>query len=136
MTFVLAYIAAAVAFFGADFLWLSFATPRIYRPQLATLLSDQPNLGVAAVFYAVYVVGIVVLAVQPAAAAKSLPMAIGLAALLGLVAYGTYDITNLATIRGWPVVVSLIDMAWGVCATIIGTVAGFTALQLGKAWLG
>jgi uncharacterized membrane protein len=136
MTFVFAYIATALAFFAADFLWLSIATPRLYRPQLATLLSDQPNFGVAAVFYAVYVVGIVVLAVQPAAAAKSLPMAIGLAALLGLVAYGTYDITNLATIRGWPLVVSLIDMAWGVCVTVIGTVAGFAALQLSKAWLG
>jgi len=129
MQFVIAYAATAIVFFTADFLWLSFASPRIYRPQLGTLLADQPNLGVAAIFYAVYVVGVVVLAVQPATAAKSLPMAIGFAALLGLVAYGTYDITNLATIRGWPLIVSLIDMAWGVFVTAIAAAAGFVALR-------
>jgi uncharacterized membrane protein len=130
MQFLLTYVATAGAFFAADFVWLTVATPRLYRPQLGPLLADQPNLGVAAIFYAVYVVGIVVLAVQPAAAAKSLPMVIGLAALLGLVAYGTYDMTNLATIRGWPLAVSLIDIAWGACATVIGAIAGFVALRL------
>lgn len=134
MQFMIAYIASAAAFFIADFLWLGFATPRLYRPQLGALLSDQPNLGVAAIFYAVYVVGIVVLAVLPATAAKSLPMAIGLAALLGLVAYGTYDITNLATIRGWPLAVSLIDTAWGVVVTVTGAVAGFAALRATSEW--
>jgi uncharacterized membrane protein len=125
MQFAIAYIATAVAFFAADFIWLTIATPRLYRPQLGTLLAEQPNLGVAALFYAVYVVGIVVLAVQPAIAAKSIWLAIGFGALLGLVAYGTYDITNLATIRGWPLAVSLIDMAWGVFATTLGAIAGF-----------
>ena len=70
------------------------------------------------------------MSVFPAAAARSLPMAIGFAALLGLVAYGTYDITNLSTIRGWPLAVSLIDMAWGVCATVLGALAGFVALRV------
>ena len=129
MQFAIAYVATALAFFAADFIWLTVATPRLYRPQLGPLLAEQPNLGVAAVFYAVYVVGIVILVVQPATAAKSLPMAIGFAALLGLVAYGTYDITNLATIRGWPLVVSLVDMVWGMCATTIGAVAGFAACR-------
>ncbi len=130
MRFAIAYVASAVAFFVADFVWLSFATPRFYRPQLGNLLAESPNLPVAALFYLVYVVGIVLLVVYPSAAARSLPMAIGLAALLGLVAYGTYDITNLSTIRGWPLAISLIDMTWGVCATVIGTLAGFTALRL------
>ena len=75
------------------------------------MMLDQPRLGVAALFYIVYVGGIVVFAVAPALRAESLPTAIVLGALLGCIAYGTYDITNYATLRGWPIAVLFVDIA-------------------------
>ncbi len=126
---VLAYIATAVAFFALDFVWLSLAVPRLYKPLLGTLLRDSPNLPVAAAFYLVYVVGLVVFAVLPAASAGSWLTALGLGALLGLVAYGTYDFTNLSTMRDWPLMVSVVDLAWGITVSAIAALAGYAALS-------
>jgi len=128
--FFVAYIATAAVFIAADFLWLSYASSAFYRPKLGELLSNNPNLTIAAVFYLVYAIGIVVFAVLPATAARSASMAIGLGALLGLVAYGTYDITNLATIRGWPASVSVVDLAWGVFVTSLAAASGYLALKM------
>ena len=109
--------------------------PRGFYPPraLGTLLSDTPNLPVAGAFYLLYVVGIVVFAVYPAADSRSLWMLIGRAVLLGAVAYGTYDITSLSTIRGWPIAVSVVDIAWGMTATTIGAVVGYAALRFSNA---
>jgi uncharacterized membrane protein len=126
----IAYVASAAAFLLLDFLWLSFATRNFYRPELGELLSANPNLSVAAAFYLIYVIGVVVLAVMPAYAGKSLTAAMALGSLLGLVAYGTYDFTNLATIKGWPTIVSVVDLAWGIFVTAIATSAGYAALRL------
>jgi uncharacterized membrane protein len=128
--FVTAYLASVVVFLAIDFVWLSTATNFFYRPQMGSLLSSQPNLVVAAAFYLVYVVGIVVFAVLPAANQGSWLMALGLGALLGLVAYGTYDITNLATIRDWPPLVTIVDLAWGTALTAVSALAGYWALRL------
>lgn len=127
---ILAYGATAIAFFALDFVWLSLAVPRLYKPLLGTLLRDSPNLPVAAAFYLVYVVGLVVFAVLPAASAGSWLMALGLGALLGLVAYGTYDFTNLSTMRNWPLTVSVFDLAWGISVSAIAALAGYTALSV------
>lgn len=128
--YLVAYIAAAAVFLALDFVWLTFASRYFYRPQLGDLLAPDPNLAVAAIFYLVYVVGVVVFAVMPAHAAKSATMALALGALLGLVAYGTYDFTNLATIRDWPAVVSFVDLAWGIFVTAVASTAGYAALRL------
>ena len=129
MQFGIAYVASATVFLILDFIWLSATTSTFYRPQLGELLSEKPNLAIAAIFYLVYVVGVVVFAVMPAYAAKSWLTALGLGALLGLVAYGTYDVTNLSTIKGWPVMVSVVDLAWGVVVTATASVAGFIAMR-------
>lgn len=129
MPFAIAYGATAIAFFALDFIWLSLAVPRLYKPLLGTLLRDSPNLPVAAAFYLVYVVGLVVFAVLPAASAGSWLMALGLGALLGLVAYGTYDFTNLSTIRDWPLMVSLVDLAWGVSVSAATSLVGYAAVK-------
>ena len=125
--FVPAYIAAAVTMLVLDVAWLTLAVPRLYRPALGVLLSDKPNLPVAGVFYLLYVVGIVVFAVLPASGGSWLT-ALGLGALLGLVAYGTYDFTNLATLRDWPVALSLIDVCWGVALTAVAASVGHVAV--------
>lgn len=129
LAFGVAYAAAAICFFALDFIWLSVATGFVYKPMLGQLLAPEPSLPIAALFYVFYVVGIVVFAVLPAASAGSWLMALGLGALLGLVAYGTYDITNLATLRDWPVMVSVIDLAWGTSVSALAAFAGYTALR-------
>lgn len=128
--FAIAYGASAVVLLALDAVWLGLATRLLYRPQIGALLLESPNLTIAALFYLVYVVGVVVFAVLPGAEARSLPSALGLGALLGLVAYGTYDITNLATLKGWTVMVAVADIAWGVLVSALSAMAGCLALRL------
>ncbi len=126
------YAICTAVFFAMDFVWLSVATPRIYRPQLGDLLADKPKLGVAAAFYLFYVVGVIALAVLPGVRDGSAVAALWRGAVFGLLAYATYDLTNLSTIRDWPWQVSLIDMAWGTVVTSVVSIVGFYAAQ----WLG
>ncbi|BCW87612.1 hypothetical protein sos41_07420 [Alphaproteobacteria bacterium SO-S41] len=130
MKFLIAYVAAAGAFLALDFLWLSYAGERIYRPALGELMMDKPNLVVAAVFYLFYAAGMVVFAIGTEGPRDLISVA-ALGAFLGLIAYGTYDITNLSTLRGWPVHLTLIDMAWGAFATASASLAGALAV---RAW--
>jgi uncharacterized membrane protein len=130
------YGITAAAFFVLDFIWLSTATSRIYRPLLGELLAPEPNLVVAAVFYLFFVVGLVALAIVPGIREGSLAGALWRGALFGVLAYATYDLTNLATIRDWPWQVSVIDMAWGLVlnttVAAIGYWAGSRLLGLGS----
>lgn len=128
-TFVIAYGAAALTMLVLDAIWLSQAVPRIYKPQLGDLLAEQPNFAIAGVFYLVYLIGVVVFAILPAVDKGSWTQALLMGGLLGLVAYGTYDFTNLATLRGWPLGLSLIDVAWGVVLTATVSVAGYAAVR-------
>lgn len=123
--FALAYIGAAVTMLALDAIWLTLAVPRIYQPALGDLLAERPNLPVAGVFYLFYVVGIVVFVVLPAVEARSWLQALLMGGLLGLVAYGTYDFTNLATLRNWPVGLSILDVCWGIVLTGTAAVAGY-----------
>jgi uncharacterized membrane protein len=125
------YGISAVVFFAIDFVWLSLATSRFYRPQLGELLAERPRVGVAALFYLAYVVGVVALAVIPGLREEAVWGALWRGALFGFLAYATYDLTNLATIRGWPWQVSVVDMIWGTVLTSVVSVAGY----LGGRWL-
>jgi uncharacterized membrane protein len=121
------YGICAAVFFAIDFVWLSTATERIYRPYLGDLLADQPRIGVAAAFYLVYVVGILALAVVPGLQEGALVGALWRGALFGFLAYATYDLTNLATIEGWPWQVSAIDIVWGTALNTAVAAAGYIA---------
>ena len=125
---LVAYIATAVVFFGLDFVWLSSMTSRFYRVRLGDLLLDKPHLGVAALFYLVYVGGIVLFAVGPALNGGSWFTASLLGAALGLISYGTYDFTNLSTLRQWSAAVSVVDILWGVCLTAISATSSYWAV--------
>ncbi len=125
------YGLTAAAFFALDFAWLTFATQRVYQPFIGELLRDKPNLPVAAAFYLLYVIGVLVLASLPGHEKGSLTVALVRGGLLGLLAYGTYDLTNLATLKGWAWQISAIDMVWGTVLT--GTVAVVGYLVAG--WL-
>ncbi len=121
----LAYLATGLAFLLLDAIWLSFATSRIYRPLLGPMLIEGFNLVPAILFYLIYVAGIVFFAVTPALAADKWALALGSGALLGLFAYATYDLTNQATIRGWPMMITIVDMCWGTIVTATAATAGF-----------
>lgn len=120
-TFALSYLATAVIMLGLDAIWLSLTATPLYRARLGALMLPKPDFTAAAAFYLLYVVGIVVLAVLPALTARSWEFALTRGALLGLVAYATYDLTNQATLRGWSSVITLADLAWG--ATLTATAA-------------
>ena len=126
------YGICVAVFFALDFTWLSTATSRIYQPMLGDLLAKQPKLGVAAAFYLLYVVGIVALAIVPGLQEGSVVGALWRGALFGFLAYATYDLTNLSTIRDWPWQLSVIDMTWGTVLNSLVAVAGY----YGGRWLG
>ncbi len=130
LKYVIAYVATAVVFFGLDFVWLSRMLG-FYRAEMGSLLLEQPKLGYAGAFYALYVVGIVALVVVPALSGGGWGQALAMGALLGLVAYGTYDMTNMSTLNGWSLKLALVDMAWGTFVTATAATAGY----LVTAWL-
>jgi uncharacterized membrane protein len=125
-----AYGGTALVFFGLDFLWLTVLGIGFYRSEIGDLLLDQPNLAPAAIFYLFYVAGLVGFAVLPAANAGSWVWALVAGVALGLLAYGTYDMTNLATLKGWSLNISLIDLAWGGFVSGSAALAGYFALRL------
>ncbi len=131
MKFLIAYVSGLVAFLAIDYVWLTRMANTFYRENLGDLMLDKPNLGIAALFYLLYVVAVVVLAVYPAIEKQQWILAAFYGGLLGLVAYGTYDITNLATLKNWPAVVSVVDMIWGTVLTAsVATISYFVTTMV------
>ena len=138
---VMAYVATALVFGMLDAVWLRNAGPLLYRPALGELLADKPRLAPAIIFYAIYIAGLTYFAVVPgllsnsaagATAFDGVPLAVLHGALIGLLAYATYDLTNQATMKIWPSHVTLIDMAWGAVASgFAAGVATFVVTRFG-----
>ncbi len=120
---IVAYLAAAIVMAGLDFVWLKLSAEPLYHRALGTVMADKPNMLAAVAFYLVYLVGVVVFAVRPALESGDWQSALWRGALLGFIAYATYDLTNLATLRVWTLKISLIDMAWGAALTAIAASA-------------
>jgi uncharacterized membrane protein len=125
MRYLVAYIVTAVVFLGLDALWLGRIALDLYRRELGDLLLDKPNLVVAGLFYLLFVGGIVILAIAPALNGGAWWNALLMGAVLGLVAYGTYDITNLSTLKNWSLTVTIADLAWGTALTAISATIGY-----------
>ena len=121
------YAATALAMLVLDALWLGLIAAPLYQQGIGHLMAPQPRLGVAALFYLLYPLGIVIFAVaaRPAGAWRPTLLA---GALFGFFAYATYDLTNLATLKGWPLGLSLIDMAWGTVVSTASAAGGKAAL--------
>lgn len=127
---ILAYVVALLTMAGADFLWLGVIAKGFVQRELGPLLLPQPNWPAAAVFYLVYPIALLVFAV-PHAQAGGLGRAVLYGALFGLFAYATYDLTNLATLKGWSVAFAAVDIAWG--TFLSATAAGLAAWVLERA---
>lgn len=129
-TALIAYAGTFLTLLVCDGIWLGLVARSFYRNQLGALMLPSPNLAVAALFYLLFAVAVVVLAALPAISAGSIATAFLYGAILGLAAYGTYDITNLATLRNWPLTMSLVDMAWGTLLTALTAAGGYLAVRI------
>lgn len=123
--YFIAYIATATVFLAIDFIWLSQVARKFYVDALGDLLLERPNIAAAAGFYAVYAAGIVFFAVLPAMKSGSALTALTHGALFGFFAYATYDMTNYATLRHWPISVTVVDIIWGTALTGISAFFGY-----------
>jgi uncharacterized membrane protein len=128
-SYFLVYAIMAVAFLGLDFAWLSLTMKPLYRAHLGGLLMEKPDLLAAGVFYLLYPVGILVLAVMPSAAPGNWAHAVCSGAVLGVMAYGTYNMTNQATLNGWSATVSVVDTTWGGVATAVVSGIGYAVTK-------
>lgn len=127
-TFLKAYLLTLLPFVALDALWLGLVAPQLYRAQIGHLLAEQVNWPAAILFYALYIAGMVVFVSGPALRSGDLRQAFIRGALFGFITYATYDLTNLATLRDWPVLITIVDLAWG---TSLGALTA-----LGATWLG
>ena len=119
--FILASLLTSVVFLIIDVIWLSFATKPFYRPLIGDLLTDKPVLWAAALFYILYVIGVSVVVIQPCIHDISILRSLYIGFVFGLVAYGTYNLTNMAVLKGWSPTVVFVDMFWG------GSLTAFSA---------
>ncbi len=122
--YLVAWAATFIVMLAIDLLWLGVIAKTYYQQAMGSLMSPEPRLGVAALFYLMYPVGLTIFAVTPGVAADSVARAAVLGALFGLFAYATYDLTNLAVVRDWPVTLSFVDIAWGTFASAVASGAG------------
>ena len=126
-----AYCSALCVLLLIDGLWLGLLMGPLYARYLGNLLLEQPRWLPAILFYLLYAVGLLVFAIVPGLRARSWRTAARLAALLGLVAYGTYDLSNYATLQGWPLALTFIDIVWGaVLSGLTGAAAWLAASRL------
>ncbi|WP_421694574.1 DUF2177 family protein [Aestuariivirga sp.] len=123
---IILWIAAAVLFLVIDMIWLLWLGRSFYVSEIGDLLRQPPNFGAAGAFYALYVTGLMIMVIWPAVHAQSVTQGLLYGALLGLIAYGTYDLTNLSVMKGFTTKIALIDLAWGTVLT--GSVAALTVL--------
>ena len=122
---ILSYFLTTLVFFAIDMVWLGFIAKGLYRKYLSGFLSDTVNWTAAIIFYLIFIVGIFFFAILPAHENNSLSKAIINGALFGLFTYATYDLTNLATMKNWPLTIVFVDIAWGMLLTALVSTASF-----------
>lgn len=118
-----AYVSTAVVFLVLDAIWLSTMADRLYRPAMGSIMLERFALAPAVAFYLIYVAGVVVFAVTPALQSGRWVTALGYGAMLGLMAYATYDLTNQATLKNWSWTVTIADLCWGTFVTAVSAAA-------------
>jgi uncharacterized membrane protein len=128
--YAIAYVGTLAASCLLDFLWLGIVAKGYYQSKIGSLLLDRPHWRAAVLFYVVFAAGVVLFVVAPALDAGSWRRALLQGALFGFVAYAAYDLTNLATLKGWTIGVTIVDLGWGAVVTGLAATAGFALAQL------
>ena len=125
------YALTVPVFFIIDLIWLGVVANNFYRKNLNYILSPNVNWTAAIIFYLIYIAGILIFAVQPAVAKDSLRHAALWGALFGFFTYATYDLTNLALLKDWPLNIVVVDILWGVVlCTVVATLSFYIAKWL------
>ncbi|MBP6733024.1 MAG: DUF2177 family protein [Chitinophagales bacterium] len=132
MKYLFIYLIATAIFFGMDMLWLGLIAKNFYRQKLGFIFTGEVRWAAAVIFYLIYIGGILYFAIQPGLNGGGWQIALLNGALFGLMCYATYDLTNMATIKQWPLVVVAVDIIWGMVLT--GTVSVATYLVAAK-WI-
>ena len=113
MIWIRIYLVAVIVFFGIDLIWLGVVAQRFYQSQIGFLLAPKVNWPAAITFYLLYIVGLIYFAVRPALINNNWQTALLTGAFFGFITYATYDLTNLATLKDWPLLVTVVDLMWG-----------------------
>ena len=121
---IISFIFVATIFLIVDVIWLSITVKSIYKPNLGNLLNDKPVLWAAVLFYIIYMIGLTLIIIKPALASNSVLQAFWTGVIFGIVAYGTYNLTNMATVKNWSSTIVWIDMLWGGLLTGSSSAAG------------
>lgn len=127
---IITYVVTLIAFIAIDMIWLVWLARATYVAEMGDLLRKQPNMVAAVIFYLVYAAGLMFFAISPGLKSGSIVQTVALAAALGFVAYGTYDLTNLSVMNGFNVKIAVIDLIWGTCLSAM--VATVTFLVISK----
>jgi uncharacterized membrane protein len=125
------YVITLAVFFLIDMVWLGVVAKGFYRRHLGPMMSPKVNWAAAILFYLLFIVGLLIFAIKPGLVGGEPLKALFFGALLGLISYATYDLTNLATLKGWPLIVTIVDLIWG---SVLGGAVSFVSVLLGR-WL-
>lgn len=130
--FIKLYAIALPVFVAIDMVWLGFVAKNFYRTQIGFLMKSDVNWPAAILFYLLFIVGLVLFVIVPAIEKNSWTHALLYGALFGLITYATYDLTNLATLKDWPILVTIVDLAWGATlAAAVSSATYFIARKIG-----
>ena len=132
MTYLKLFLVALPIFFIIDMIWLGFVARNFYKSQLGDLMINQVNWVAAIIFYLIFIAGLVVFVIEPAVAKSSWQKALILGGFFGFVTYATYDLTNLATLKNWPLVMTIVDLGWG---TVLGAAVSSITYFAAAKWL-
>jgi len=128
---VILYLITLAVFFLIDMVWLGVVAKDFYRRHLGTMLSPKVNWGAAILFYLLFIAGLLIFVIRPALVQGAVLPALLLGAMFGLISYATYDLSNLATLKDWPLIVTVVDLVWG---TTLGGLVSLISTLLGR-WL-
>lgn len=135
LKYIAAYIGAGLTFAAIDAVWLTTMATRLYKPVIGPIMADKPDMKAAVAFYLISIAGTVFLAIDPALREGSWTRAALNGAVLGFVAYATYDLTNQATLNVWSTKLTLIDICWGTALTVLSASGGYFAARWAeKTW--
>ena len=131
MFFLKIYFVAFVTFFSIDLIYLNFIAKDFYKEQLGFLMLDTFRLGPALLFYVLYLIGLMVFVIMPGIEKEKGYLVLFYGGLFGLISYATYDLTNLATLKNWPLKLVIVDMLWGIS---ISAITAFISYLVGVNW--
>jgi len=130
--FIKLFLITLPVFLGIDAVWLTLITKDFYAKHLGYLMAKNPNFVAALIFYLIFISGLIVFVITPALEKKMWTQALFAGALFGLVSYATYDLTNLATVKDWPILITVVDLVWGsVLSASVSVVSYFIAVKFG-----